>query len=137
MLNIVKSMYENFKTSCKVKHNNQLSESFVSTLGVRQGESLSPFLFSMYLNDIEEFFMTNGFEGVDIGMLKLFLLLYADDIVLFSESEKGLQHGLNLLEKYCDKWKLQVNINKTKVMIFRKGGGVRKNASFTYKLYKH
>ena len=136
MLNIVKSMYENFKTSCKVKHNNQLSESFVSTLGVRQGESLSPFLFSMYINDIEEFFMTNGFEGVDIGMLKLFLLLYADDIVLFSESEKGLQHGLNLLEKYCDKWKLQVNINKTKVMIFRKGGGVRKNVSFTYKKEK-
>ena len=59
-----------------VKHDNKLSESFTCTLGVRQGECLSPFLFSMYLNDIEEYFMTNGFEGVDISMLKLFLLLY-------------------------------------------------------------
>jgi len=87
----------------------------------------------MYLNDIEEYFMTNGFEGVDIGMLKLFLLLYADDIVLFSESEQGLQYGLDLLEQYSDKWKLQVNINKTKVMVFRKGGRLSKNVNFRYK----
>ena len=67
----------------------------------------------MYLNDIEEYFMTNGFDGVDIGMLKLFVLFYADDIVILSESETGLQNGLALLECYCDRWKLQVNISKT------------------------
>ena len=31
-------------------------------------------------------------------MLNLFLLLYADDIVIFSESEEGLQQGLDILE---------------------------------------
>ena len=60
-------------------------------LGVRQGESLSPFL-SMYLNDIEQYYETNGYEGEEIGMLKLFVLLYADDIVIMSESENGLQN---------------------------------------------
>ena len=74
-----------------------------------------------------------GFEGVDIGMLRLYLLLYADDIVLFAESEQELQKGLNLLEEYSDKWKFQVNVNKTKVMIFRKGGRIKQNLSFTYK----
>ena len=44
----------------------------------------------MYLNDREEHFMLNNFN---LGVLKLFLLLYADDIVLFSETEHGLQHG--------------------------------------------
>ena len=67
----------------------------------------------MYLNDIEEYFLTNGFDGVDTGMLKLFVLFYADDIVILSESETGLQNGLDLLECYCDRWKLQVNISKT------------------------
>ena len=76
----------------------------------------------MYLNDIEEHFVLNGYEGIEIGMLKLFLLLYADDIVILSETETGLQHGLDLLEQYCDKWKLTVNIKKTKIMVFRKGG---------------
>lgn len=76
----------------------------------------------MYLNDIEEHFILNGFEGIGLDMFKLFLLLYTDDIVIMSETEKGLKHGLLLLQNYCDKWKLTVNTTKTKVMIFRKGG---------------
>ena len=76
--------------------------------------------------------MINAFEGVDIGMLKL-VLLYADDIVILSESETGLQNGLYLLECYCDRWKLQVIISKTKAMIFKKGGRNRGNLYFTYK----
>ena len=125
MYNVVKS---------KIKFNNEIShDSFTCYLGVRQGESLSPFLFSMYLNDIEEHFMLNKFEGVNLGMLKLFLLLYADDIVLFAESEAGLQNGLYLLEQYCTKWKLCVNVNKTKILIFKKGGQNRRNLNFYYK----
>ena len=65
-------------------------------------------------------------------MLKLILLLYADDIVIFSESEAGLQQGLDILENYCGTWKLCVNVNKTKVMIFKKGGANKRNLSFTY-----
>ena len=60
-----------------------------------QGDCLSPFLFSIYVNDLEEYFNLNKFKGIDLGLLKLFLLLYADDIVIFSESEQGLQEGLN------------------------------------------
>ena len=53
-------------------------------LEVRQGECLSPFLFSMFFfNDLEEEFIVNGIDGIDIGLLKLFILLYADDIVIF------------------------------------------------------
>ena len=35
--------------------------------------------------------LSNGFEGIDLGFLKLFLLLYADDIVIMSETEEGLK----------------------------------------------
>jgi len=45
-------------------------------------------------------------------------LLYADNIVIMSETEERLKHGLVLLENYCDRWKLTVNATKTKVMLF-------------------
>ena len=80
MLNIIKSMYQNIKS--KVKFNGTLSDSFECQLGVRQGESLSPFLFSMYLNDLEDEFYLKGVGGIDIGFFKIFLLLYADDIII-------------------------------------------------------
>jgi len=44
--------------------------------------------------------------------------MYADDIALFSESISGLQSQLDLLLKYYKDWNLEVNIEKTKVMIF-------------------
>ena len=81
IIDIIRSMYENIKS--KVKYENRLSNDFTCLLGVRQGECLSPFLFSMYVNDLEEKLAGDGFEGVEVGMLKLLLLLYADDIVFF------------------------------------------------------
>ena len=97
-------MYENIKS--RVKYDNLLSNDFTCLLGVRQGECLSPFLFSMYVNDLEEMLVSNEFKGIEIGMLKLFLLLYADDIIIFSESADGLQRGLDILKDYCYKWGL-------------------------------
>ena len=50
MLDIIKSMYSIVKS--KIKYKNNVSEAFICNIGVRQGECLSPFLFSMYLNDL-------------------------------------------------------------------------------------
>ena len=110
-------MYENAKS--KVKFCNEIGNEFFCSLGVRQGECLSPILFSLFLNDIEEQFIVSGFEGIELNMFKLFMLLYADDIVIFPNTAEELQYGLNLLSDYCLKWKLKVNVSKTKIMIFR------------------
>ena len=120
ILNVIMSMYRNIKS--KVQLDNMVSFGFTCELGVRQGECLSPFLFAMYLNDLEEEFNLKGSEGIDVGMLKMFLILYADDIVLFSDSAAELQKKLDILHEYCYRNRLTVNTNKTKVMIFRKGG---------------
>ena len=61
MLDIIKSIYSTVKS--QVKHNNALSNVFCSHIGVRQGECLSPFLFSIYLNDLEEEINLNGAGG--------------------------------------------------------------------------
>jgi hypothetical protein len=131
LLKLIQSMYDNVKSKVKVLNN--LSEDFVCHLGVRQGECLSPFLFCMYLNDLEETLILNGVEGIDITMnMKLCVLLYADDIVLFSKTAEGLQNSLNVLSEYCIRWKLTVNVQKTKIMVFRKGGIVPENNVFMY-----
>ena len=46
--------------------------------------------------------------------------MYADDMLLLSKTESGLQKSLDILEEYCKKWRLVVNIKKTKIMIFNK-----------------
>lgn len=130
MLDVIISMYQNIKS--KVKFDNKLSKEFTCSLGVRQGECLSPFLFSIFLNDIENEFVMSGIEGMDIGMLNMFLLLYADDMTIIAKSETDLQQGLDLLYNYCKRWRLIVNIEKSKVMVFRKGGTLSRNMEFRY-----
>ena len=48
--------------------------------------------------------------------------MYADDVILISQSESGLQNCLNKLEKYCELWCLDINIDKTKSIVFNKSG---------------
>ena len=60
-------------------------------------------------------------------------MLYVDDIIIFGNSPEDLQKSLAILEDYCSKWKLTVNTNKTKVMVFRKGGRLPNDLDFKYK----
>jgi hypothetical protein len=46
--------------------------------------------------------------------LRILILLYADDVLLISESANALQNALNAFSLYCKQWKLKVNTNKTK-----------------------
>ena len=126
MFNIIYNMHQGIK-SCNV-FDGQQSDYFVCNNGLRQGENLSPFLFSLYLNDLEDLMNMNNVHGLDsisIDLetdfnlyIKLFILLYADDTILFSESKEGLQLQFDIFHEYCSIWKLKVSINKTKAMIF-------------------
>ena len=63
-------MYQNVKS--RIKMCNRVGNEFFCALGVRQGECLSPLLFSLFLNDIGDHFIHSDFEGLDLDMLKLF-----------------------------------------------------------------
>ena len=130
ILNIVKSIYDSVKS--RVKYCNKLSDEYTCTLGVRQGECLSPFLLSMCINDLEDMFIHNNADGIDVNMFKIFMLLYADDIVIFANSAESLQRSIDILYDYCLTWKLKVNVAKTKVMIFKKGGSIPNGIAFYY-----
>ena len=68
---------------------------------------------------------SKGADCITVESLKIFLLMYADDIALFTESADGLQKNL-VLKMYCSKWELTVNTKKTKVMVFQKHGRISK-----------
>ena len=52
--------------------------------------------------------------------LRLYLLLYADDMVILAESKEELQAALNSMYLYCKTWDLEINASKTKIVIFNK-----------------
>ena len=118
-----------------------MSDFSPSNIGVRQGENLSPLLFSLYLNDIKEYFIRNSnTRGIVINnednvnelynLLKIFILLYADDTVILAETADDLREALNTYERYCDMWKLTVNTSKTKIVVFSKSRNNQYNFSY-------
>ena len=93
---------------------------FPASTGLKQGCNLSPILFNFFINDIGDIFDQDQCQQPIILKLSLNHLLYADDLVLISETQNGLPKCLNKLQKYCEKNRTTVNNNKTKVMIVQK-----------------
>ena len=133
LLDVVKGIYSKAK-SC-VRAQGGLTETFSSGIGVRQGENLSPLLFSLFINDFKEE-LSSRVGGMELllqkaieldmsedfqHMLDLFVLLYADDTLILSETEDGLQRALTETSTYCNKWKIEINTQKSKVVVFSRG----------------
>ena len=126
---MIESLY--FEVYYCVKLNGVVSEKISSNVGVKQGCVLSPLLFNLFLSDLPDIF-DSSCDPVGVLNRKLSCLMFADDLVILSESAKGLQNALDKLYEYCTKWGLTVNTGKTKVVIFNKGG--HKFSSFKFNL---
>ena len=119
LLNLLRNMYD--KVMYSVKIDGKISKPFLSRVGVKQGCVLSPLLFNMFISDLPDIF-TADCDPVTVNSLSTNSLLFADDLVMLSESAEGLQNCIDKLEGYCNKWGLCINQSKTKVIIFNKGG---------------
>ena len=98
---------------------------------MRQGCTLSPILFNLYINDLLNHSNENSFDSVHLSdKLKITCPAYADDIILISKSALGLQNQLNCLHKFCEEWKMKVNTTKTKCIILQKKNKVNKSEIF-------
>ena len=116
MYNAIVSLYSN--SSACVKLNDMRTDWFDISSGVKQGDTLSPTLFDMYLNDLATDVKSLN-VGVDIDGYNISILLYADDVVLIAPDEASLQMQLNTVYQWCRKWRMLVNEDKTQIVHFR------------------
>jgi hypothetical protein len=61
--------------------------------------------------------------------------MFADDLAIGSFTVIGLQRRIDQIVKYCGDWNLKYNLKKTKILVFKKGGKLKKNEKwFMYDL---
>ena len=114
---LIQKLYES-GSSCVLVNGNP-TDWFPIEKGVRQGDTVSAALFNLYVNDLVDALNSLN-KGILIDEKSVSVLLYADDIVLVSDSENGLQCLLDALRDWCSKWRFKVNYTKTKIVHFRK-----------------
>ena len=114
IVNIIKSMYVGTRAIYRL--GNLETEWVKSERGVRQGCILSPTLFSLYTEELAVR-MRRMNAGVSVGGDKVCMLLYADDVVVMSESAEELQRLLDVVGEYGQDFGVRFSGEKSKVMI--------------------
>ena len=118
MWRVIKKMYESSK-SAELLEGEKL-DGFKVEQGVAQGCSLSPILFSVFINGLLKEVEQTGL-GIQLSSGKTVGgMLLADDFVGISDSKEGLQKLIDVVYSYCSRWILQANVSKISVMVFSK-----------------
>ena len=112
VLHAIKSFY--CKPEVCVRVNGKQSKPFHVGVGLRQGCVLPPLLFIVYMNWIDK--CSQADECATIGNCKISRLLFADDLVLLSSTESGLQHALNSFADACNIVGMKISTDKNEVL---------------------
>ena len=113
-----------------IRVNNNFTDWFLSNFGVRQGDTLSPTLFNIFINSLAV--ELNDLKlGLNCGNTHICILLYADDMVLLANSQSKLQSMLNHIAQWCNKWRIIVNDLKSGIVHFRNTSSKKSEVVFT------
>lgn len=119
LIEAIESLYNNSRNY--VRTNNQQSEEFLTTYGLRQGGVLSPLLFNVVMDDIikkTKEKTTKLYVGHNkLQPVRVSVCAFADDVAIFAKSEKDLQENLNRWKVELEKWNMKINAKKTKVLV--------------------
>ena len=90
---------------------------------------LSPTLFSFLINELALDIAQNGMYGVQLTLdvVQILIMLFANDVLLTSYCVAGLKRQIDILKHFADNFSMTVNMSKTKIIVFRKGGFLASN----------
>jgi hypothetical protein len=112
-IEVLKCLYENATMSVRVQ--DQSTEAIPLQRGVRQGDVISPKLFTNAMEDAFKLLDWKGF-GININGECITHLRFADDIVVMAKSLEELSTMLGGLNRVSQQVGLRMNMDKTKVM---------------------
>ena len=122
LINNIQSIYKTSRNY--VRRDNSQSEEFLTRDGLRQGGVLSPALFIMVMDDVakevqpEVKKMHVGYRNMEaVGISEC---IFADDLVLLASNEDDLQRSMGAWKDALARRNMQVNKEKTKVMVVGK-----------------
>jgi len=117
LIRAVKSMYTN--TNITIKMQSHESKPIKTNQGLKQGCSMSPTLFNIYIdNTVREWDQTIE-TGIKLNQhTKIKTILFADDLLIIQSSENDLQRAIYKLYLVCKKYNMKISTKKTKVMAF-------------------
>ncbi len=123
----IKNIYQN--SYCSVNLNKMLTDWFNTKAGIKQGDSLLPTMFGIFINNIVEDVKSVN-TGIEIDGHNICILHYADDIVLLSDTEEGLQNLLDKVYQWSLKWKIKFYAKKSNILHVRQSLITRTNFNF-------
>ena len=86
-------------TESAVKLSTGITDTLHLSVALKQGCPLSPLLFNIYINDLEDFLKKDN-HGISIGNKTISSLLFADDVVMMANSAEYLQHLINVMASF-------------------------------------
>jgi hypothetical protein len=111
-IRLIRNIYTN--TTARIKLERE-GEDIKIQRGVRQGDPLSPKLFTAVLEEVFKKMEWMNY-GMRINGVQLTHLRFADDIVVFATSAEDLQEMLEDLDRASKEVGLSMNVQKTKAM---------------------
>ena len=110
-------MYKSPKVS--LIHQDKISQTFLKTISLKQGDVLSTILFNIFINDLPWRLLENSRSSDTINDIP-----YLDDT--------KINNLLFVNEQYSNEWGLKLNLSKTKIMIFNKQGATLRKFKFYF-----
>jgi len=120
-------MYSSIKSCVKIDQDT-LTDPFSRNKGIRQGDGISPVLFSLFMTDLPQYFKQNKCPGMVLRNCSM----YADDLLVISPFPEGLQQSLDVIHKHAQDWKLKINTEKPNIIIFSDNGQNKNRVRFKY-----
>ncbi len=94
--------------------------------GVLQVETASPSLFNLFIEGIVEDLQNSNIHGFKLHTIIIHILLYADDMVIVAASKETLQLKIDVAARFLRKRGLIINIEKSKIVVFKRSGRISK-----------